>query len=290
MLMETLADFGVVIYFRSSNLHHRHLQETWLSMDDRIAAAARHRAAAGGAAGVDAGAARRSRVCASRPAARAVPAMPRPVAAKGRCALTWRWWPACRRCRWLPAAPVALHAAPGDAEALPASFVQWEHNSVRLASITVRCWRWPLALRWRLALPCARWRLLGAWCAWPAWLCRAGGGDRCRRCCCRWAVATWRPDSQTGALLTTTAVGIVWRIWCAFAPWPCSRCKAAMPAFRAAGTSRRACWAPALGCWRATRRCSGVPPGGRAAAGVCRCDEELPATIVLRPSTATPRP
>ena len=95
-----------------------------------------------------------------------------------------------------------------------------------------------------------------------------------------------------GALVTKPmAVGIVWATWCAFVRWRCSRCKAAMRAFQPAWTIPPACWA-----WEPGAHGAGALPLLRRSTAVAALlvfvdvMKELPATMVLRPSTATPWP
>jgi iron(III) transport system permease protein len=88
-------------------------------------------------------------------------------------------------------------------------FLEWAWNSVRLGGITAG-----LAVAVALALAfavrrgptCSR----AAWCGWPAGLCRTGRRDRGGLLLpVGWLQAHF-PHWGVGALVTTTAVGIVW--------------------------------------------------------------------------------
>jgi iron(III) transport system permease protein len=248
-LMETLADFGVTSYFGIQTFTTG-IYKAWLSMDNRIAAAQlatmllalvlvllwlEHRAQ------------RRMRFAAKGTGhAGATEAQPVPAAWSGACA-----WPgACVRCRcswalWLPVA-FMLRPLAADWSVLPWSrFLEWAWNSVRLGGITAG-----LAVAVALALAFAVRRAPDLLTRGVVRLASVGyavpGAVIVVGCCCRWAGcrrtfrigawARWSPPRRWA---------LCGRIWCAFAQWRCSRCKAAMRAFRPAWTTRPACWARA---------------------------------------------
>ena len=191
-------------------------------------------------------------------------------------------------------APIAFMLRPlaADWSVLPwGRFVEWAWHSVRLGGITSA-----LAVAVALTLAFAvRRRPDGVTrgvvqLASPG-LCGAGGCD----CGGLLLPVGWLqaavPQWGIGALVTATAVGIVWAYLVRFCAVACSRCKAAMRAFQPAWTIPPACWAWALGLmarvhWPLLRRSTA------AAALLVFVDvmKELPATMVLRPSTATPWP
>ena len=213
VLMETLADFGVVSYFGIQTFTTG-IYKAWLSMDNRIAAAQLATMLLGLVLvllWLEQRAQRRMRFATSS-AGRASSAEAQPQRLHGvRCALAWA---VCL----LPVllgfvAPVAFMLRPlaADWSVLPwERFVQWAGNSVRLGSITA-----VLAVMLALLLAFALRR-------------RPSGSTQAvvRLASVGYAVPgavivvgvllpvgwlqAWRPEWGLGALLTTTAVGIVW--------------------------------------------------------------------------------
>ncbi len=213
VLMETLADFGVVSYFGIQTFTTG-IYKAWLSMDDRIAAAQLATillALVLLLLWLESRAQRRMRFAASSVGrAGAAEAQPQQLTG-GRCAAAWAL---CL----LPVllgfvAPVAFMLRPlaADWSVLPwERFVQWAGSSVRLGAITavlavavalalayaVRRRPDP-AIRAVVRLPSIGYAVPGAVVV-VGLLLPVG-----------WLQA-WRPDWGLGALVTTTAAGIVW--------------------------------------------------------------------------------
>ncbi len=213
VLMETLADFGVVSYFGIQTFTTG-IYKAWLSMDDRIAAAQLATillALVLLLLWLESRAQRRMRFAASSVGrAGAAEAQPQQLTG-GRCAAAWAL---CL----LPVllgfvAPVAFMLRPlaADWSVLPwERFVQWAGSSVRLGAITA-----VLAVAVALALayavrrrpdPAIRAvvRLASIGYAVPGAVVVVG-----LLLPVGWLQA-WRPDWGLGALVTTTAAGIVW--------------------------------------------------------------------------------
>ncbi len=213
VLMETLADFGVVSYFGIQTFTTG-IYKAWLSMDDRIAAAQLATillALVLLLLWLESRAQRRMRFAASSVGrAGAAEAQPQPLTG-WRCAAAWAL---CL----LPVllgfvAPVAFMLRPlaADWSVLPwERFVQWAGSSVRLGAITA-----VLAVAVALALayavrrrpdPATRAvvRLASIGYAVPGAVVVVG-----LLLPVGWLQA-WRPDWGLGALVTTTAAGIVW--------------------------------------------------------------------------------
>ncbi|QIL44744.1 iron ABC transporter permease [Acidovorax sp. HDW3] len=213
VLMETLADFGVVSYFGIQTFTTG-IYKAWLSMDDRIAAAQLATillALVLLLLWLESRAQRRMRFAASSVGrAGAAEAQPQQLTG-GRCAAAWAL---CL----LPVllgfvAPVAFMLRPlaADWSVLPwERFVQWAGSSVRLGAITA-----VLAVAVALALayavrrrpdPATRAvvRLASIGYAVPGAVVVVG-----LLLPVGWLQA-WRPDWGLGALVTTTAAGIVW--------------------------------------------------------------------------------
>ena len=190
-------------------------------------------------------------------------------------------------------APIAFMPRPlaADWSVLPwGRFVEWAWHSVRLGGITSAL-AVAVALTLAFAAPPPRWRDARRGATGQPGLCGAGGCD----CGGLLLPVGWLqaavPQWGIGALVTATAVGIVWAYLVRFCAVACSRCKAAMRAFRQPGRFRPHAGHGKPGAdgavhWPLLRRSTA------AAALLVFVDvmKELPATMVLRPSTATPWP
>jgi iron(III) transport system permease protein len=285
-LMETLADFGVASYFGIQTFTTG-IYKAWLSMDNRMAAAQlatmllvvvlvllwlEHRA---------------QRACALPPRAR--PARGPPRRSRVPCAV-WRA-PGLGRVRpagadgFCGAGAFMLRPLAADWSVLPWDrFVEWAWNSVRLGGITAAlavavALALAFAVRRRPDLADARRGATGQ----PG-LCGAG-----RRDCgglllpVGWLQAPC-PQWGVGALVTTTAVGIVWAYLVRFCAVALQSVQSGYARIPPAWTTRPACWARAAGPdgavhWPLLRRSTA------AAALLVFVDvmKELPATMVLRP-------
>jgi len=256
-LMETLADFGVASYFGIQTFTAG-IYKAWLAMDNRLAAAQlatlllalvalllwlEHRSQ------------QRMRFVGSR-LGRAAGSEARPIALQG--PRRWAAWGVCS----LPllmgfVAPVLFMFRPllADWSELPWDrFVVWAGNSVRLGALSA-----VLAVGLALLLAYSLRRAMR--CPAPWWW---------SGCCCPWAGCR-RPGHRAARLTGSRPRRWAWSgpTWCALWPWPCSRCKVVMRAYRPIWTTAPACWAAAAGACCAG--CTGPCCGARLWPPCCWC-------------------
>ncbi|GAB4211048.1 MAG: iron ABC transporter permease [Rhodoferax sp.] len=212
-LMETLADYGVSSYFGIQTFTAG-IYKAWLAMDDRLAAAQLATVLLGLVAVLlvlEQASRRRLRFALARPSRGDAP-QTQPQRLRGRAAMLA--WCVCA----LPVAfgfvlPVLfmLHPLVQDWALVSwSAFVQWTFNSLRLGMISAVL---AVALAWWLTFSLRRWpdgatrlaaRLVGLGYAMPGAVVVVG-----LLLPLAWVQARW-PSLGWGALLSTTALGLVW--------------------------------------------------------------------------------